>query len=257
MDNNLLSQAQSQYIYNDFAGCAGTCDQILAQDVCNYQALHYKAMSLMKLSTVDNFRITEAIKAAEVCKNLSMTKAQLSDEILTTFNREIDRIGQELLMKIKASNNRDRNSICLTWTHNYMKSYETAMAAFPEASLKMKKAVLQMCNKWLSGLTGWAHNAAKFHNGNVPYNSSLKRMLSGGAIVDASMPTGMRQSEFGVAGFVCSFFPFLCFLGVTLSIVGIAVQWKSRRKGLAIAGIVIGIVMSAITFAIIEAAEYF
>ncbi len=256
MDNNLLSQAQSQFIYNDFAGCAGTCDQILGQDACNYQALHYKSMSLMKLSTVDNFRMTEAIKAAEVCKNLSMTKTQLSDEILTTFNREMDRIGQELLMKIKASNNRDRNSTCLTWTHNYMKSYETAMAAFPEASPKMKKLVLQMCNKWLSGLTGWAHDAANIHNSRRPYNDSLKRMLSGGAAVDVQVPTGMRQSEFGVAGFVCSFFPFVCFLGVVLSIVGIAVQWKSRRKGLAIAGIVIGIVVSIFTLAIMGAAGY-
>jgi len=259
MDNNLISQAQSQFIYNNYAACAKTCDEILAVDACNFDALHYKAISLLMVSTMDNFHVPEAIKAAEVCKNVAINKTEICDEFLTKFNTEMDRMGQELLQRIRDSNNRERNTTCLSQTHTLMKCYEVAFASLPEAGNRMKTETLKMCNKWISGLTGWAHDAAKIYNSNRPYNESLKRMLAGGAAFDVStvQPTpGRKQSEFGVAGFVCSFFPFLCYLGVVLSIVGIVTQWKTRRKSLAIAGIVIGIVMSMITMVIIEAMGY-
>lgn len=253
MDSNLLTQAQNQYVYNNFADCAQTCDMILAQNPGNFDALHYKALSLLALSKVDFMRIQEGIKTGEVCKNVATNKMEVSDEFLKRFNREMDRICQELLMIIRASNNRERNTTCLSQTHDVMKCFEMAVASFPEASLRVRKETLVMCNKWISGLTGWAHDAAKIYNGNIPYNEGIKRLLAGGSVVNVAVPKGMKQSELGVAGFVCSFFPFLCFLGVVMAIVGIVVQFKTRRKGLAIAGIVIGMVMSCITMAIIGA----
>lgn len=256
MDNNLLTQAQNFYVYNNFAGCAQTCDQILAAEPTNFDALHYRALSLLGLSNLGNLHIQEAIKTGEVCKNVAQDKMQIGDEFLERFNRTMDRICQELLVSIKASNNRDRNTTCLSQTHEVLRVFEMAVAAFPEASLRARKETLTMCNKWISGLTGWAHDAAKIYNNNRPYNEGIKRLLAGGSAVNMPIPKGMKQSEFGVAGFVCSFFPFLCYVGVVLSIVGIIVQWKTRRKGLAIAGIVIGIIMCVITAAIAEAIGY-
>lgn len=258
MDNNLVSQANTQFVYNNYAGCAQLCDQILATDPCNHDALHYKSLSLLMISTIDNFHVPSAIKAGEVYKNLSANKMAAADEFLSRFTVEMDRMGQELLQKIKMSNNNERNTIRLSETHMLMKCYETAFASFPEASGKVKAQVLKMCNKWISGLTGWAHDAAKVYNNNRPYNEGPKRMYSGGAAYDVNtvVTPGRKQSEFGVAGFVCSFFPFVCYLGVVLCIVGIVVQWKNRKKGLAIAGIVIGVIMSMITLAISSAMGY-
>ena len=256
MDNNLVSQANTQFVYNNYAGCAQICDQILATDPCNQDALRYKALSLLMISTIDNFHVPGALKAGEVYKNLSANKMAAADEILSKFNVVMDRIGMDLLQRIKASNNNERNTIRISETHALMKCFETAFSYFPEASNRAKGQTLKMCNILIKRLTGWAHDAARVYNNNRPYNEAPKRMYSGGASYNgnAYQPVlGFKQSEFGVAGFICSFFPFLCYLGVTLCIVGIAAQWKTRRKGLAIAGIVIGIVMSMITAVIIQA----
>ena len=91
---------------------------------------------------------------------------------------------------------------------------------------------------------------AKFctHCGSLIDESAVVCIRCGCSTDENKQPVKKKFNGLAIAGFVLSFFDWLCFLGLIFSIIAMVVINKKdqRGKGLAIAGLVISIIVSVL-----------
>ena len=170
----LTKEIETLFDQQSYEECIETCEEIILSNPRPANALLYKAMCLMKLSSLGDNYSEEAVQLAVRARKCSNNPKNVCDWFLWSFDPEMTRICRELLEAIEGTSRLTRMKKWLPVTHDIMNVFMIVAEEFSQAEYSLYYKSYENCVKCVRFLGDYAHDAAKKFNMNRGYHYNYK-----------------------------------------------------------------------------------
>lgn len=170
----MMKEIETLFDQQSYEDCIIKCEESISSDPGLANPLLYKAMCLMKLSSLGENYSEEAVQVATRARKCSNNPQNVCDWFLWCFDTEMTRICRELLEAIEGTNRFTRMKKWLSVTHDIMNVFTLAADEFSQAEYSIYYKSYENCAKCVRFLGDYSHDAAKKFNMNRPYHYNYK-----------------------------------------------------------------------------------